>query len=110
MNCQGDDGDANTKAAKSELERHIGPVLRELGKIASSSASLSLPTEAREAAVGALAATASLNYHKVYPHRSVVLDALTAALDDKKRPVRRAAAMAKEAWTKAFPNSKRKSN
>lgn len=54
--------------------------------------------EVRETALEALVAAISLPFAAVYPHRRAVAAAATAALDDPKRRVRRAAARCREVW------------
>jgi len=54
--------------------------------------------EVRETALEALVAATSLPFAAVYPHRRAVAAAATAALDDPKRRVRRAAARCREVW------------
>ena len=56
--------------------------------------------EARELALDAITATATLPFSVVYPSRQSALDASLAALDDPKRRVRRAAARARQIWLK----------
>lgn len=53
----------------------------------------------RETALQCLGAVVGLPYNRVYPLRREVLKALSAALDDKKRVVRKEAVRCRQAWT-----------
>lgn len=52
----------------------------------------------RAAALSCLAAMMQLPYPLLHPHRSEVLRALAAAVDDPKRAVRAQAARCRQAW------------
>ncbi|KAF6257916.1 hypothetical protein COO60DRAFT_1521178 [Scenedesmus sp. NREL 46B-D3] len=45
----------------------------------------------------------TLPYHLLHPYRRQVLYVLAAALDDDRRVVRKAAVVARTAWTGALP-------
>ncbi|KAG0566152.1 hypothetical protein KC19_7G042200 [Ceratodon purpureus] len=53
----------------------------------------------RETALQCLGAVVGLPYTRVYPLRTEVLKALSAALDDRKRVVRKEAVRCRQAWT-----------
>jgi hypothetical protein len=55
----------------------------------------------REVCLMCLTSCMSLPYHLLHPHRRQVLAAVTAALDDDRRAVRRAAVLCKGAWGSA---------
>ena len=62
--------------------------------------------EVRETALEALVAATSLPFSAVYPQRRAVAAAATAALDDPKRRVRRAAAKCRQVWQALDAKSK----
>jgi hypothetical protein len=55
--------------------------------------------EVREMALLNLTAVMELPYHLLHPHRQVVIKAVTVALDDNKRAVRKAAVKCRRVWS-----------
>jgi DNA repair/transcription protein MET18/MMS19 len=102
------------KALDAHADAHAGSMVQALcalagargdeaaarnGRVAPSSArEIPASLEVRETSLEALVAATSLPFSAVYPHRRAVAAAATAALDDPKRRVRRAAARCREVW------------
>jgi DNA repair/transcription protein MET18/MMS19 len=93
------------KALETHADAHAGAMLQALCALAGAAGEenekdpgILASMEVRETALEALVAATSLPFSAVYPHRRVVAAAATAALDDPKRRVRRAAARCREVW------------
>jgi DNA repair/transcription protein MET18/MMS19 len=93
------------KALETHADAHAGAMLQALCALAGAAgeedekdSGILASMEVRETALEALVAATSLPFSAVYPHRRVVAAAATAALDDPKRRVRRAAARCREVW------------
>ena len=93
------------KALETHADAHAGAMLQALCALAGAAgeenekkAGILASMEVRETALEALVAATSLPFSAVYPHRRLVAAAATAALDDPKRRVRRAAARCREVW------------
>ena len=102
---------AAERALEAHADAHAGAMLGALRTLAGAGGegkgreravrdepSVIVGMEVRETALEALVAAISLPFAAVYPHRRAVAAAATAALDDPKRRVRRAAARCREVW------------
>ena len=86
-------GDASGGAA---VERHAASLIDALCDIALAQSTMSM--DIRERALDALVAASTLKFSATFPRRERALETAAAACDDPKRPVRRAAARARQAW------------
>lgn len=82
-------------AVRRQLEGLADVLMPSLAKLASTHRMPSV----RLAAFSALQAALVLPYAVLHPHRTIILKAVTAGLDDSRRAVRLAAVQCRHAWS-----------
>jgi len=94
--CLTDPSLGDARSSGSAAEHHAASLIDALCDIALAQSTMSM--DVRERALDALVAASTLKFSATFPRRERALEAAAAACDDPKRPVRRAAARARQAW------------